>query len=164
MLLKPWGGRVGDRLGRLRAVALGMVGLAASLPLLLYVSQAAGLLAVAAALGGSQALVFPATVALIAEQAPAGRVGAGIGLAGSLKNAGKVAGPVVGGLLIAAMGYAGMFWLLAALLSGGALALCLRLHPPASWSEALPGRRPSDSLPFGGGVAYDKLSPGGNQE
>ena len=128
LLLKPWGGRLGDRLGHLRAVSLGMICLALCLPFLQTATGVVGLLAVAAAMGAAQALIFPATVALIAEQAPPGKVGAGMGLAGSLKNAGKVAGPLLGGLLIAALGYGGMFWLLAGALLTGALALFIRIH------------------------------------
>ena len=123
ILLKPWGGRLGDRLGHLRTVSLGMICLALCLPFLLAANGAVGLLAVAVAMGAAQALIFPATMALIAEQMPADRVGTGMGLAGSLKNAGKVAGPLLGGLLIVGLGFGGMFWLLAALLSAGALAL-----------------------------------------
>lgn len=128
ILLKPWGGRLGDRLGHVRAVSLGMICLALTLPFLLTAGSTAGLIVVAAAMGGAQALIFPATVALIAEQAPAGQVGAGMGLAGSLKNGGKVAGPVLGGFLVAGLGYSGMFWLFAGLLLAGALALLLRSY------------------------------------
>lgn len=128
IVLKPWGGRLGDRIGHLRAVSLGMFCLAVTLPFLLAAGGAAGLLAVAAAMGAAQALIFPATVALIAEQVPTGKVGAGMGLAGSLKNGGKVAGPVVGGLLIAGVGYSGLFWLLAGMLLAGALALLIRVQ------------------------------------
>ena len=128
ILLKPWGGRLGDRIGHLRAVSLGMFCLALSLPFLLTAAGTFGLLAVAVAMGAAQALIFPATVALIAEQVPAGEIGAGMGLAGSLKNGGKVAGPLLGGLLIVGLGYGGMFWLLAGLLLAGALALFLRFY------------------------------------
>ncbi len=128
IVLKPWGGRLGDRIGHLRAVSLGMVCLAVTLPFILVAEGAAGLLAVAAAMGAAQALIFPATVALIAEQVPTGKVGAGMGLAGSLKNGGKVAGPVLGGLLIAGLGYSGLFWLLAGMLLVGALVLLIRVH------------------------------------
>lgn len=120
ILLKPFGGRLADRLGYLRAVALGMTGLGLALPLLPSVASPAALLGIALAMGAAQALIFPATLALIAEQMPAGRVATGIGLAGSLQNAGKVAGPVLGGLLIAGLGYGGMFWLLAGVLILGA--------------------------------------------
>lgn len=127
ILLKPWGGRLGDRFGHLRSVSLGIFCLALSLPFLLTAAGTFSLLAVAAAMGAAQALIFPATIALIAEQVPAGKIGAGMGLAGSLKNAGKVAGPLLGGLLIVGLGYNGMFWLLAGLLLAGALALFFRV-------------------------------------
>ena len=128
ILLKPWGGRLGDRVGHLRAVSLGMFCLALSLPFLLTASGPFGLLAVAVAMGAAQALIFPATVALIAEQVPAGKIGAGIGLAGSLKSGGKVAGPLLGGLLILNLGYGGLLWLLAGMLLAGSLALLIRGH------------------------------------
>ena len=128
ILLRPWGGRLGDRLGHVRAVSLGMICLALSLPFLLIAASTVGLLTVAVAMGAAQALIFPATVALIAEQVPADKVGAGMGLAGSLKNAGKVVGPLLGGLLIAGLGYGGMFWMLAGTLLVGALALFVRFH------------------------------------
>ena len=128
ILLKPLGGRLGDRIGHLRVVSMGMFCLALTLPFLLVATGTVGLLAVAVAMGAAQALVFPATVALIAEQVPAGKVGAGMGLAGSLKNGGKVAGPVLGGLLIAGLGYGGLFWLLAGILLAGALALLIRVY------------------------------------
>ena len=140
ILLKPWGGRLGDRLGHLRAVSLGMICLALTLPFLLTTGGTVGLLAVAAAMGGAQALIFPATVALIAEQAPAGQVGAGMGLAGSLKNGGKVAGPVLGGLLIGGLGYGGMFWLFAGMLLAGALALYFRSYRIEIGTKAWKGR------------------------
>ena len=128
IVLKPWGGRLGDRIGHLKAVSLGMFCLAVTLPFLLMAGGTAGLLAVAAVMGAAQALIFPATVALIAEQVPTGKVGAGMGLAGSLKNGGKVAGPVLGGIMIAGLGYSGLFWLLAGMLLAGALVLLIRVH------------------------------------
>lgn len=128
ILMKPWGGRLGDRIGHLRAVSLGMFCLALSLPFLLTAAGTAGLLAVAVAMGAAQALIFPATVALIAEEVPAGKIGTGVGLAGSLKNGGKVAGPVLGGVLIIGFGYGGLFWLFAGILLAGSLALLVRVH------------------------------------
>ncbi|MCY3990284.1 MAG: MFS transporter [Caldilineaceae bacterium] len=128
IVLKPWGGRLGDRIGHLKAVSLGMFCLAVTLPFLLVAGGTAGLLAVAAVMGAAQALIFPATVALIAEQVPTGKVGAGMGLAGSLKNGGKVAGPVLGGLLIAGFGYSGLVWLLTGMLLVGALFLLVRVQ------------------------------------
>ncbi len=50
-------------------------------------------------------------------------LGAGMGLVGTLENAGKVVGPVLGGILIVWLGYTGMFWLMGVLLLSGAVAI-----------------------------------------
>lgn len=121
LLVKPLAGRWGDRMGYYRAIALGMAGLAGTLPLLTLLSSGWALLGLAVLFGGLQALIFPATVALVADQIEPENLGAGLGIVGTLDNAGKVAGPVLGGLLIAGLGYAGMLWLLAGLLGVGAL-------------------------------------------
>ena len=121
LLLKPAAGRAGDRIGYFWAIALGMGGLAGLLPLLTVASQGWMLLGLAALFGGLQSLIFPATVALVADQIEPEHLGAGLGFVGTLDNAGKVAGPVLGGLLIAGLGYAGMLWLLSGLLLAGAL-------------------------------------------
>ncbi len=123
LLLRPLGGRLGDRLGHLQAVALGMAGLAVALALLPWSPHPTPLLGLAALLGGAQALIFPATLALIAGQVAQGPLATGVGLAGTLKNGGKVAGPVLGGLLVAGLGYPGMFGLLAALMGVAAAGL-----------------------------------------
>ncbi|MGB5051555.1 MAG: MFS transporter [Caldilineaceae bacterium] len=125
LLLKPAAGRAGDRLGYYRAIALGMGGLAGLLPLLTVAADGWVLLGLAALFGACQALIFPATVALVADQIEPEYLGAGLGFVGTLDNAGKVAGPVLGGLLLAGLGYAGMLWLLSGLLLAGALVLVL---------------------------------------
>ena len=69
-------------------------------------------------IGFGQALVFPSTLALVSKSMDDGRLGAGMGLVGALRNAGKVAGPVLAGLLIVWLDFAGTFRLM-----GGALLL-----------------------------------------
>jgi len=121
LLLKPAAGRAADRMGYFWAIALGMAGLAGTLPLLMLLSSGWALLGLALLFGGLQALIFPATVALVADQIEPAHLGAGLGFVGTLDNAGKVVGPVLGGLLIAGLGYAEMLWLLSGLLLVGAL-------------------------------------------
>ena len=72
--------------------------------------------ALAAMLGAAQALVFPATIALVAARIAPDRVGAGMGLVGALKNTGKVVGPVVGGLLVQLLEFQWMVRVMALLL------------------------------------------------
>jgi MFS family permease len=123
LLAKPFGGRVGDRIGHVRAIALGMAALAAAMPLLTLAANFWGLLALAVIVGMAQALIFPNTMALVSEQISPIHLGAGMGLVGTFENLGKVIGPIVGGLMIAQMDYQAMFWIMGALMLVGALTI-----------------------------------------
>ena len=48
----------------------------------------------------AQALIFPSTVALVSTRIDRGHLGAGMGLIGMLRNAGKIIGPILGGVLV----------------------------------------------------------------
>ena len=119
VLCKPFCGRLGDRWGYLSSISLGMLILALSLPLVRVLDQGALFLLPAALMGLAQALIFPAAKALVSNRISAEHLGAGMGLIGMLQNFGKVAGPVLGGLAIAALGYASTLLLLSALLATG---------------------------------------------
>lgn len=125
LLVKPFGGRVGDRIGHVRAIALGMAALAAALPLLTVAANFWGLLFLAVIVGIAQALIFPNTMALVSAQISPIHLGAGMGLVGTFENLGKVIGPVLGGLMIARLDYQSMFWLMGTLMLIGALILHL---------------------------------------
>jgi len=105
VLGKPFCGRLSDRLGYLPAISLGMLILAAALPLVGALDQGLLFLLPAALMGLAQALIFPAAIALVSDRISPENLGAGMGLIGMLQNFGKVAGPVLGGLAIAALGY-----------------------------------------------------------
>ncbi len=109
---KPFGGRFADQVGYVRATALGMLGIGVALPLLGVFTDVWSLFAISVLLGAGQALVFPATTALVAVQIDHRHVGAGMGLLGTLQNGGKVLGPVLGGLMVAGLGYEPMFALM----------------------------------------------------
>jgi predicted MFS family arabinose efflux permease len=100
-----------------------MVLLGATLPLLTVQSGVLFLLTLAALIGVSQALVFPSTVALVSDKVEPGSLATGMGLIGTLKNGGKVAGPAVAGLLIHWSGYAFTFQLMGLGLGLGAMAV-----------------------------------------
>ena len=102
---KPFGGRLGDRWGYLPTISLGMLMLAASLPLVRILDQGLLFLVPAALMGVAQALIFPAAIALVSDRINPEHLGAGMGLIGMMQNFGKVAGPVLGGLTITALGY-----------------------------------------------------------
>ena len=116
MATRPWGGRFGDRLGQLWAIALGLGLLASGLALLPLLAGAWSLLALALVMGIGMGFVFPATLAVCASQVTGQHLGLGMGLVGSLRNTGKVAGPALGGLYLAAFGYQALFHTCAATL------------------------------------------------
>ena len=105
VLGKPFCGRLGDRWGYLPVISLGMLILAAALPLVNLLDQGALFLVPAALMGLAQALIFPAAIALVSNRISPEHLGAGMGLIGMLQNFGKVAGPVLGGLAIMTLGY-----------------------------------------------------------
>lgn len=105
LLLNPVGGRIGDRAGFLVAVPVGMMLLALSLTLIPVAGSLILLMGVAVIIGSSQALVFPSTVALVSTQVDEERLATGMGLMGTLRNAGKVAGPALAGVLISWLDY-----------------------------------------------------------
>ena len=104
-LLRPYGGRLGDRWGYYPVIALGLTLLAMSLFLLTILRHDLALISTALSFGLAQALIFPATLALIAGRLPATQLGVGMGFLGALRNAGKVAGPLLGGILIQWLGF-----------------------------------------------------------
>ena len=120
LVLRAGGGRLGDYLGYFIAITLGMLTLALALFLLTLSQGIFPFVALAILIGGSQALVFPSTVALAATQVDRHHLGAGMGLIGMLKNAGKVIGPVLGGFLVYWLDFVPMFWCLSLLTLAGA--------------------------------------------
>ena len=126
---KPFCGRLGDRWGHLRAISLGMMLLAAALPLVHALDEGLLFLLPAAMTGLAQALIFPAAIALVSDRISPEHLGAGMGLIGMLQNFGKVAGPVLGGLAISALGYEATLVGLSLLLALGAAAIWLVVAP-----------------------------------
>ncbi len=123
VLGKPFCGRLGDRWGYLPAISLGMLILAAALPLVRALDQGLLFLLPAALMGLAQALIFPAAIALVSDRISPEHLGAGMGLIGMMQNFGKVAGPVLGGLAISALGYEATLVSLSVMLALGAASI-----------------------------------------
>ena len=121
LLLKPWCGRLGDQLGYLRTISLGMAVLAVALPLLPYAENGFVLILPAIVMGIGQALISPSTVALVSQQINQDNIGVAMGFIGTLKNAGKVAGPILAGLLIHLWNFSITFDLVGIVLLVGAI-------------------------------------------
>ena len=122
MVLSPLGGRISDRVGHLGAVGLGMLVLGLAMVALTLVDTGPALMAPAVLAGLGQALLSPASLALVSARLPEGSMGLGMGLVGAMRNGGKVAGPVLAGILIHLIDFESTFRLIGtALLSGGVI-------------------------------------------
>ena len=109
MVLTPVGGRVADRFGYVVSFGTGTAVLGVTLAYLATVDSSVGFLAPAVLIGVAQAMILPAATAWLATSIDHGRLGASLGLVGTMRNAGKVTGPVMAGFLIAWLGYAATF-------------------------------------------------------
>jgi MFS family permease len=127
IVLRPVAGRLGDRLGYLSLIAAGMILFGATVFWLVALKTQLLLLVAAGFLGLAQALVFSSSTPLVARRVDAANLGLSLGLLGTLDNAGKIAGPVLAGLLIARFDYQFAFQLLSLFLIAVALALVLYL-------------------------------------
>ncbi len=100
LVCKPIGGRLSDRIGFVTMAVAGMVVLGAGLLLLPISAVGVVMILPAVLIGVAQAIVFPSTVALVSARVDQRHLATGMGLVGSMKNAGKVAGPIIAGVMI----------------------------------------------------------------
>src|SRR5205807_1233866 len=114
MVAKPITGRVSDRVGRIPVIIVGLLLCAAALPLIFRSGSLAGFLFAEPLLGVGVGAVTPVTNALIADLASARRLGAAMGVFGTIWDIGEAAGPMIAGFLIGGLGYAATFDVLAA--------------------------------------------------
>ncbi len=121
------GGRLADRAGRSRAIAVGMIMGSAGMWLLPFAGKGNLLLLGVAAvlLGGSYAISSPAWLALMSEAVPPDRIGMAMGASETAQGAGLIIGPVLGGLLYDQIGPQAPFVGSALLLTAGT-ALAIR--------------------------------------
>ncbi len=128
VLLQPVAGRLGDRFGRGRLLLAGLAGfLAASIGAAIAPSLTV-LIAFRVLQAASGALVIPNGLALVREHTSPARLGARMGMIGSALTLAAAAGPLLGGVLIAAFGWRAIF-LVNAPAAAGALVLALRAVP-----------------------------------
>jgi MFS transporter, DHA1 family, multidrug resistance protein len=84
------------------------------------------------------------TNALIADLASTRRLGAAMGVFGTILDIGEAAGPMIAGFLIGGLGYAATFDVLAAVTAAAAVGLIALVRDPKRTTAA---RRPRDTLP-----------------
>jgi len=125
MLAQPLGGRLADRLGRRPVILLGLLLVAAALPMVMT-SHSLPLLALwSVILGLGEAAVMPSITTLGTELAQQGAYGSTLGLLDAMDNVGKAMGPIVAGLLLSTFSYATAFTLIAGVLAVTALLLLI---------------------------------------
>jgi MFS transporter, DHA1 family, multidrug resistance protein len=109
VVAKPISGRLSDGLGRKPVIVIGLLFCAIALPLIFRSETLAMFVVVAPLLGLGIAAVTPVTNALIADLASARRLGAAMGVFGTIWDIGEAAGPIIAGFLIGGLGYASTF-------------------------------------------------------
>jgi MFS family permease len=110
---KPIMGRVSDRVGRQPLIMIGLLICAATFVYIPYVSMFAVLLFLSAGFGFGEAVVSSSSSAFVADSSEFKTLGAGMGMQGTIGDIGHAAGPLLAGVLIANMSYAGAFTIIA---------------------------------------------------
>ena len=123
LLINPIGGKMGDKIGYPSIVVIGMILMSFSLITIPFANHLLPLLVIASLIGLAQAMVFPSTLAMISLRFIDEGVATGMATTGSLKNAGKIAGPVFAGFLITIFDYDVTLILMGLLLITSALIL-----------------------------------------
>ena len=112
---KPVMGRVSDRIGRQPLIVLGLVICAMTFITMPHVGSFALLLVLSSGFGFGEAVVSSSSAALVADSSEFKRLGAGMGMQGTVMDIGHASGPLLAGLLIAHVSYQGAFAVIAGL-------------------------------------------------
>ncbi|MEU8773599.1 DHA2 family efflux MFS transporter permease subunit [Streptomyces sp. NPDC048606] len=102
-------GRLGDRYGPKRLFLTGLAGFTLASVACALAPNAPVLIATRAVQGLAAALIAPQIMSLIVHLFPTERRGRALGVFGAVGGAAMAAGPLVGGLLVAATGWRGIF-------------------------------------------------------
>jgi MFS family permease len=132
-LSKPIMGRASDRLGRRPLILIGLLICAATFVLIPQVTAFPVLILLASLFGYGEAVVSSSTSALVADVSDIKRLGAGMGMQGTIMDIGHASGPLLAGFLIALFGYSTTFAVIAALqlLAAGLFWMTVRPAPAA---------------------------------
>ena len=125
---KPIMGRVSDRVGRQPLIIIGLLICAATFVCIPHVSIFAVLLLLSAGFGFGEAVVSSSSSAFVADSSEFKTLGAGMGMQGTIGDIGHASGPLLAGILIANMSYAGAFTIIASLQVAAALVFWLTMR------------------------------------
>ena len=125
---KPIMGRVSDRVGRQPLIIIGLLICAATFVCIPHVSIFAVLLLLSAGFGFGEAVVSSSSSAFVADSSEFKTLGAGMGMQGTIGDIGHASGPLLAGILIANMSYAGAFTIIASLQVAAALVFWMTMR------------------------------------
>lgn len=125
---KPIMGRVSDRVGRQPLIMIGLLICATTFVCIPHVSIFAVLLLLSAGFGFGEAVVSSSSSAFVADSSEFKTLGAGMGMQGTIGDIGHASGPLLAGILIANMSYAGAFTIIASLQVAAALVFWLTMR------------------------------------
>ncbi|MEX0277503.1 MAG: MFS transporter [Ruegeria sp.] len=109
-ILRPPMGRLADRTRPGLPLLLGLATLAAGLLVLSVGGPTPSImLAVAVLIGAGQGAFGPATLSLVSIATPPQHLGLAFGSIGAIRNAGKIAGPIIAGALVSTLSYQAAF-------------------------------------------------------
>ena len=115
MLCRPIGAQLADKKGYRVTIISGMLLLASGL-FLVNIFTGNFLIIIAIFIGAGQGLIFPTSVALLADEVNKTYRGTAMGIYGSLRNIGKVIGPVCAGFALATYDFSLVFITLASII------------------------------------------------
>jgi DHA1 family multidrug resistance protein-like MFS transporter len=130
VVAKPVTGRVSDSVGRIPVIVIGLLLCASSLPLIFRSQSLAAFVLLAPLLGLGVGAVTPVTNALIADLSATRRLGAAMGVFGTIWDIGEAAGPMIAGFLIGGLGYVASFDVLAGVTAVVAVGLMVLVRDP----------------------------------
>ncbi len=131
MLARPYTGKLSDRYGRKRLILAGMVVGAGVLAVIPLISGFYSLTLLGTLFGLAVAVVTPSTTALVADLCRTERMGAAMGVFGTIWDIGEAAGPMLAGVLIAwTASYFKSFLLIALLVLASAAIFAVTVEEP----------------------------------
>jgi len=110
---KPIMGRVSDRVGRQPLIILGLCICAGTFICIPNVTLFPVLLLLSAGFGFGEAVVSSSSSALVADSSEFKRLGAGMGMQGTIMDIGHASGPLLAGILVANLSYPTAFAIIA---------------------------------------------------
>ncbi|MGZ8374457.1 MAG: MFS transporter [Nitrospira sp.] len=125
---KPIMGRISDQVGRQPLIMLGLLICAGTFVCIPHVSMFPFLLMLSAGFGFGEAVVSSSSSALVADSSEFKRLGAGMGMQGTIMDIGHASGPLLAGLLIARMSYGGAFMVIAGIQLAAAVVFWLAMR------------------------------------